>query len=218
MRSIVRPHIDEGFQSRFAHSYDRDGEYIVGRPILQAIEGRLLEEDCLGDVVEFGCGTGYWTRFIAGSAQRVFATDLSHDMLKVAWSQLRGFPNTRIQQADCARTPFARAGFDAVLMVNLLHVIDGPSRCLREAYRILRDGGVLVAIDLTGHGMSVSQKIGLGLRYLAKWGLPPRHGRHDMSPNELALLVESAGFRVGDVHLVQAGSNALYLKARKEVG
>jgi hypothetical protein len=65
--------------------------------------------------------------------------------------------------------------------------------------------------------MRVSQKIGLGLRYLTKWGLPPSKGRNDISPDELALLVESTGFRVSDVQLMQAGSNALYLKARKEL-
>ncbi|MGD9050154.1 MAG: class I SAM-dependent methyltransferase, partial [Anaerolineae bacterium] len=181
----MREHRVEAYWSRFAPSYDRDGEYVVGRPILQAIERRLLQERSLGEVVEFGCGTGYWTRVIAGIAQQVIATDLSDDMLEVAQNQLRGCQNVRIEKADCAKAPFPQARFDSVLMANLLHVIDRPLQCLQEGYRILRAGGVLIAIDFTSYGMRVSQKIKLGLRYLAKWGLPPRKGRDDMSPDEL---------------------------------
>ena len=165
--------------------------------------------------MEFGCGTGYWTSIVAGSAQHLVATDVSDEMLEVAQNQLRGFENARLQQADCASAPFPGGGFDSVLMVNLLHVIDRPSQCLLETHRILRDGGVLIAADLTSYRMRVLQRVGLGLRYVQKWGLPPRKGRDDMSPNELALLVESAGFRVEDVRLMEAGSNALFLKARK---
>jgi ABC-2 type transport system ATP-binding protein len=100
-------------------------------------------------------------------------------------------------------------------MANLLHVMDRPLQCLLEGYRILREGGVLLAVDFTSYGMRVSQKVTLGLRYLAKWGLPPRQGRDDMSPDELALIVESAGFKVQNVQLMEAGSNALYLRGQK---
>jgi ABC-2 type transport system ATP-binding protein len=104
----VKEHRVEAYWSRFARSYDRDGEYVVGRPILQAIERRLLQERSLGDVVEFGCGTGYWTKVIAGNAQQVVATDLSDDMLAVAQNGLREFQNVRIQKADCAKAPLPR--------------------------------------------------------------------------------------------------------------
>jgi ubiquinone/menaquinone biosynthesis C-methylase UbiE len=211
----VRENRIEAYWGRFARSYDRDGEYVVGRPILQAIERRLLQESDLGDVVEFGCGTGYWTRVIAGHAQQVIATDVSDDMLAVAQYQLRGFQNVRIEKADCAKAPLRQKGCDCVMMANLLHVIDRPLQCLQEGYRILREGGVLIAIDFTSYGMGVSQKVRLGLRYLAKWGLPPRQGRDGMSPDELALLVGSAGFKVQNVRLIQAGSNALYLRGQK---
>jgi ABC-2 type transport system ATP-binding protein len=175
----------------------------------------LLQERSLGDVVEFGCGTGYWTRVIARNAQQVIATDLSDNMLEVAQNQLRGFRNVRLQKADCARAPLLQGGCDCVLMANLLHVMDRPLQCLLEGYRILREGGVLLAVDFTSYGMRVSQKVTLGLRYLAKWGLPPRQGRDDMSPDELALIVESAGFKVQNVQLMEAGSNALYLRGQK---
>ena len=103
-------------------------------------------------------------------------------------------------------------------MANLLHVIDYPSRCLQETYRILREGGVLLAVDLTSFGMKASRRARLGLRYLRTWGLPPRQGRDSMSPAELMGLVEGAGFTAEDVRLLESSSNAVYLRGRKELG
>jgi ubiquinone/menaquinone biosynthesis C-methylase UbiE len=209
-------HSEERYWSRFAPSYDRDGEYVVGRPILQAIEKRLLGERCLGDVIEFGCGTGYFTKAIARNASHVTATDLSDEMLEVARTQLGAFQNVTIRNADCAHATFPAERFDTVFMANLIHVVDRPSQCLQESYRILRTGGSLIVVDFTGYRMSFSGKMRLVLRYLRRWGLPPRHGRNDVSPDGLVSLVEGVGYRVEDVQLIEGGSNALYLRGRKE--
>lgn len=208
----VRAHKQERYWSRFAHSYDRDGEYVVGKAILQAIETRLSEERDLGDVVEFGCGTGYFTRAIAGNARHVVATDLSDDMLEIARIQLSEFQNVTTRKADCASADFPDQMFDSVLMANLIHVIADPALCLRESHRILRNEGLLIAVDFTSYRMDLLRTTKLACRYLRRWGVPPRHGRNHMSPEELSSLVERAGFRIKDVQLVEGESNVLYLR------
>jgi len=213
--TAVKAQREERYWSRFALSYDRDGEYIVGNPILEAIVKRLSDEQDLGDSLEFGCGTGYFTRAMAGQARHVIATDLSDEMLEVAGAQLREFQNVTIQRADCASTDFSAETFDTVLMANLIHVIDNPSPCLQESYRILKRGGLLIAVDFTGYRLDLFRSIQLGLRYVRKWGVPPRHGRNALSPEELTRLVESAGFKIKDVQLLEGGSNALYLRGLK---
>ena len=212
----MKEHREENYWSRFATSYDRDGEYVVGKPILQAIEEQLLEERSLGNTIEFGCGTGYFTKAIARNARHVVATDLSDKMLEVAQAQLREFKNITIQKAHCADSSFSAESFDSAVLLNLIHVVDDPSQCLQESHRILRNGGSLILIDLTGYGMSFSKKMKLGFRYVRKWGLPRRRGQNDMSPDELVFLVQSAGFEVEDVQLLKDGANALYLKGKKK--
>jgi ABC-2 type transport system ATP-binding protein len=207
---------EERYWSRFARSYDVDGEYVVGRPILAAIEKKLLEEPRLGDVVEFGCGTGYFTRAIARNAEHVTATDLSDEMLTVARCRLKECRNVTVQKADCGGTSFPPQRFDGVFMANLIHVVGHPLSCLQESYRILRSGGWLIVVDFTGYQMSFRKTVKLVFRYLRRWGLPPRQGRNDLSPDELVRLVDSAGFEVQDVQLVQGGSNALYLRGAKK--
>jgi ABC-2 type transport system ATP-binding protein len=207
---------EESYWSRFASSYDRDGEYVVGKPILQAIEKKLLQEHSLGDAVELGCGTGYFTRAIARNARHLLATDLSDKMLEAARVQLAGVKNITIQKADCSNTAFAAETFDSVFLLNLVHVVGDPLRCLQESHRILHAGGLLVVVDFTGYRLHLSKKLNLVFRYLRTWGPPPRHGQNDMSPDELVFLVKRAGFQVKDVELLEDGANALYLRGEKK--
>ena len=206
---------EERYWSRFAHSYDRDGEYVVGHSILEAILNRLSEEHDLGDSLEFGCGTGYFTRELAGQARHVIATDLSDEMLQVARTELDQFQNVTVQKADCAITDFPAERFDTVLMANLVHVIANPLPCLLESYRVLKRAGLLIVVDFTGYRLSLSSTMRLVWKYVRKWGIPPRQGRNDLSPEELMGLVQSAGFRSSEVKLLKGGSNALYLRAIK---
>ena len=206
---------DEHYWSRFAASYDRDGEYVVGTGILQAIEKRLRKERSLGRTIELGCGTGYFTKAIAGNATQLVATDLSDAMLEVARIELGRFGNVAIQKADCRDIRFPAESFDTAILVNLVHVIENPAQCLQEANRIVRRGGALILVDLTAYGMSFPQKMNLVFRYLKKWGRPPRHGQSALSPEELVRLVEDSGFEVKAVELLEAGANALYLRGRK---
>ena len=205
----------ENYWSRFANSYDTDGEYVVGKAILQAIEGYLGDEVLLGNAVEFGCGTGYFTKAVAQNARHVIATDFSDEMLKVAQSTLGEFANVEIQKADCRDSSFSAESFDSAILVNLLHVIDEPSQCLQETNRILRKQGRLIAIDFTGYRLRFLKKVKLVLRYLSRWGRPPRNGKNDLSPEELVHLVENAGFEVTHIQLLEGGANALYLKGVK---
>ena len=188
----------------------------MGKRIIQLIEEALRSERSPGNALECGCGTGYFTEAIADNARHIVASDLSNEMLEVARVRLRGFKNVTVQRADCKNTSFPAESFDSVFLINLIHVIDNPLQCLRESRRILRYRGSLIVVDFTGYHLSFTKKMKLGLRYLRRWGLPPRGGRNNMSPEELVSLVERAGFQVEHVQLLADGANALYLKGEKK--
>ena len=206
---------EERYWSRFAKSYDRDGEYVVGKHIIRLIEETLAAERSLGNALECGCGTGTFTKAIARNARHLIAADLSNEMLEVARAQLRRFENVSIQKADCQNTSFPEESFDSVILTNLVHVIDNPLQCLRESFRILRENGSLIVIDFSGYQLSFAKKMKLGLKYLKVWGLPPRGGRDNMSPEQLRSLAHEAGFQVQNVLLLTGAANALYLKGTK---
>jgi len=205
----------EEYWSRLADRYDEGVAYIVGEGLQQEIAERLSEERGLGHVVEFGCGTGYFTRAIAPNADQITATDLSDEMLEVARAQLEPFGNVTVEKADCENVSFPAGKFDTVFMANVVHFLEHPLGALRESYRILRDGGLLLLVDYTGRGMGRFERLKLVMRFVRTCGMPPRHGQTNLSPDELGSLVEAAGFAVESIRLLGEETKALYLKGRK---
>jgi ABC-2 type transport system ATP-binding protein len=206
----------EKYWSKFASTYDDDQDYVVGKTILQAIDKRLSEECYLGDIIEFGCGTGYFTKEIAKKARNVIATDLSDEMLEIARIQLKEFRNITIQKVNCEDTSFPSGRFDTVFIANLVHVLINPTKVLQESHQILKNGGLLLIVDFTGYSMNWFEKIKSGIRYLRKWGMPPRHVWNNLSPDELASFVENVDFEVEEVQIIGDKVKALYLRGSKK--
>jgi ubiquinone/menaquinone biosynthesis C-methylase UbiE len=205
----------EEYWSKFVHGYDEGVDYIVGKSIQQEIIKRLLKEQNIGNVVEFGCGTGYFTKVIAKNAEHVIATDLSDEMLEVARTKLKEFQNITIQKADCENVSFPSGKFDTVFMANLIHFIENPFKALQESYRILKDEGLLLLVDYTGYSMKWFEKMKLGIRFIKKCGMPPRYAQTNLSPDEFSSLAESAGFKIERIQLIGEKTKTLYLKGRK---
>lgn len=204
----------EEYWSKFANTFDDDQKYIAGSAVQQALKEKLSEESDLGELIEFGCGAGFFTKAIAANASHVLATDLSDEMLVMARTQLKDLQNVNIEKADCEKTDFPDAKFDSVFMANLVHVIENPLIALRESYRILKNGGLLLIISYTPYGVKLFPKIKMVIRFIRKWGRPPAHYRN-LSPDELSSLVESTGFLVEEVQLIGDKIKGLYLKGRK---
>jgi len=205
----------EEYWSKFANHFNEEQTYIVGEAVQQAILERLSGEDDLGEIVEFGCGAGFYTKVLAKNASHVMATDLSDEMLAVARTQLKECQNVVIEKADCEKTEFPDGRFDSVFMANLVHIIENPSIVLQESYRILKDGGLIFIIDYTGYGMKRFELMKMGIRFIMKWGKPLKYFRSKLSPDELRSLVEGAGFKVEEVELMGDKTKALFLKGRK---
>ena len=208
----------EEYWSKFANTFDEDQTYIVGEPVQQAVLERLSGESDLGELLELGCGAGFYTKVLAANASHVMATDLSDEMLAVARIQLKDLQNVTIEKADCESTAFPDGKFDSIFMANLIHVIENPSIAIKESYRILKDGGLLLVIDYTAYGMRWFEKMKMGIRVLrkwAKWGKQPAYSKGNLSPDELCSLVESAGFKVEEVQLIGDKCKAIFLKGRK---
>jgi len=206
---------EERYWSKYTCNYDDIQEYIVGKAVRQEIIKGLNDERDPGEVIEFGCGTGYFTKVIARNAKSVIATDLSDEMLEIAEKELEEFYNVTVQKADCRVTSFTSGKFDTVFIAHLIHVIKNPSKTLKESFRILKSGGLLIITSYTGYGMNFFEKMKLAIRYLKKFGKPERHSKGNLSPGELICLVENAGFKVEDIKLIGNKIKALYLKGRK---
>jgi ubiquinone/menaquinone biosynthesis C-methylase UbiE len=203
------------YWSKLANTIDEYETYVVGEPIQRALMERLSEESGLGELIEFGCGAGLFTKVLAKNASHVMATDLSDEMLAVARAQLKGWQNVIVEKADCEKTDFPDGRFGSVFMANLIHVIENPSIALQESYRILKDGGLLLIVNYTGYGMNWFEVMKMGIRFLRSFRIGPPYSKGKLSSDELRSLVESAGFKVEEVQLMGDKTKALYLRGRK---
>jgi ABC-2 type transport system ATP-binding protein len=204
----------EKYWSRFQATFDENQEYVVGKDFLDDVKENIKRLSDLGEVLELGCGTGYFTEVVAQNADHVFATDLSDELLERAKIRLNEIDNITIQKENCTSTSFSSNQFDTVFMANLIHVIENPSLALQECYRILKDDGVLIITSFTNHGMKPLEIIKLGFRFMKVWGKPPKH-THRFSPDSLGSLMETAGFTIEESKLLGDKTKALYLIGKK---
>ncbi len=97
------------------------------------------------DVIELGCGTAYFSAWLARRGARPVAVDLTPAQLDSArrCQQHYGvhFP---LIEADAASVPLPDASFDLVVSEYGASVWCDPERWVREAARLLRPGGRLV--------------------------------------------------------------------------
>jgi ubiquinone/menaquinone biosynthesis C-methylase UbiE len=146
---------DGYFSEASARRYDHQVEILFGgtagamrRSILPVLKNDTKGE---GRWLEIGCGTGSATRPVLATfpKARVTALDLSASYLKVAQENLRSFDNVDFVRGDGTRLEFKDETFDVVYSVYLLHELPREERekLVREAFRVLKPGGVLLLAD-----------------------------------------------------------------------
>ncbi|KPA15539.1 type 11 methyltransferase [Candidatus Magnetomorum sp. HK-1] len=90
--------ITEEYWSRFPDTYDKKMEYVVGKELRDEIIQELNRLSELGELVEFGCGTGIFTEVIVQKTKSMFATDLSDSLLAVARTRIGDHPKVTRQK------------------------------------------------------------------------------------------------------------------------
>ena len=90
-------------------------------------------------VLDVGCGNGSYLQALAERGIDAIGCDLSLGMLRAA-------PATRLVNGDVQMLPFTADSFDIVLAPHMLYHVPDRAMAAAELRRVLRAGGVLVAI------------------------------------------------------------------------
>ncbi|HEY5622924.1 MAG TPA: class I SAM-dependent methyltransferase, partial [Gammaproteobacteria bacterium] len=98
------------------------------------------------DVLEFGCGTGSTALIHAPKVKHILAIDYSQKMVDIANRKLAdsGLNNVEFDCATLFDLSHGSESFDAVLALNVLHLLDDHEASIRKAYELLKPGGVFV--------------------------------------------------------------------------
>lgn len=118
-----------------------------------AFVARLVRLGARGRMLDIGTGPGHIPLLVCDRIAdcRVVAIDLARHMLAHAERHRGRSPHrdrVELRLADAKGLDFADGAFDAVFSNTILHHIPEPAELLREAWRVLRPGGVLLVRDL----------------------------------------------------------------------
>lgn len=105
--------------------------------------------------LDLGCGGGHAAFALAPHAGEVVAYDLVPEMLRVVadGAAERGLRNVTTAQGSVAALPFAGGAFDLVVTRYSAHHWNDLGAGLREARRVLRDGGAAAFADVLTPGV-----------------------------------------------------------------
>lgn len=99
------------------------------------------------DLVDVGCGNGYWLPRYAETARLVVGVEPDSDLLPVAQARVNALVNARAEPGSAEQLPFDDASVDVAHARFAYFYGEGCEQGLAEVLRVLRPGGVLAVID-----------------------------------------------------------------------
>ena len=143
--------VNKQFSSQ-ASAYLTSAVHATGRD-LQRLAARLSAFPD-ASVLDMGCGAGHASFVAAGQVARVTAYDLSAQMLEVVAraAEDKGLENITTRQGYAEVLPFDDETFDAVITRYSAHHWHDVGQALREVRRVLRPGGIFIAMDVMSPG------------------------------------------------------------------
>lgn len=185
----------------------------VGDMALKRRARRIIEELELkeGDVVlDAGCGDGFYLHLLSELGKfKITGLDFDKKALESAKKNLKGVRNVNIMQGSVMELPFKANTFNKVVLTEVAEHLPDDLKGLKEIYRVLKPGGILV-LTVPNHN------------YPFLWDpinkiLEATSGKHIKSgfwagiwnqhirlyfPDQIAKKVKKAGFSVEEVECV----------------
>ena len=169
-----------------------------------------LEPDM--EVLEFGCGTGSTAIAHAPFVKHIQAIDFSSNMIEIAQGKAdaAGIRNVTFATATIDDLEAADEAFDAVLALNILHLLKDKEAVIAKVHRMLKPGGVFVTSTVCLGSMMklLSWIVPIGKRF----GLLPQVKA--FSTQELQESLTRAGFTI-DYQWVPGIARSIFVVAKK---
>ena len=99
------------------------------------------------EVLEFGCGTGSTALVHAPHVKRYHAVDVSSGMIDIAERKLalESIDNLSFSAVAMEELALPEQSLDAILGLNILHLMNDWQQVIQHVYTLLKPGGVFVS-------------------------------------------------------------------------
>lgn len=161
---------------------------------LQIEVAKHMKAKVKGLILDLGCGSGGWEKFLIKKNNCVIGLDISTERLLKA---KKLFPGTQFICGDAYHLPFRHHVFDIVFAGYVLHHLRLFECALTETRRVLRRSGILCSIDpnalhpLSQLGAKIRPKSKLLRFFLGDFSDP---GERPLYPFELFNAAKKTGF------------------------
>ena len=162
-------------------------------------------------VLEFGCGSGGTAIYYVPKVKSVLATDISGKMLEIAQQKAKqaGVDNITFRQSAVEDIDADPESFDAVLGLNVLHLLEDVDGAIAKVNELLKDEGIFVSSTPLMGDVSVLLRWLIAAMQLL--GLAPHVTR--LTRDQLVDKLGSAGFSIEKEW--QVNRESLFVVARK---
>ncbi|HNZ43733.1 MAG TPA: methyltransferase domain-containing protein [Bacteroidales bacterium] len=124
----------------------------------------LQAEKKSGLILDYGCGTGYKTMFLADDNWKIMGIDISSVSIEFANKAVqKNNANAMYQVMDCEQMQFSDNSFDLVIDYGTFSSLS-MEKAFPELLRVLKPDGSLVAIETFGHNPLTNFKRWLNVR------------------------------------------------------
>lgn len=170
------------------------------------------------NILEVGCGTGSTALLLARDVRHVTASDLSDNMIRIGSEKARGqgVLNVTFVKAELFDRAIESGPYDAVLALNLLHLLEDTPAAIQRISDLLKPGGTFISKTVCRPGSGTPLKfriIKMILPLLQLIGKAPYV--NFMEIRELEEIISSAGFKIVETGNYPAHPPNRYIVARK---
>jgi SAM-dependent methyltransferase len=103
----------------------------------------IVTEEMVGSqktAIDFGCGSGRWSRYISKRFGAIAAVDPS-EAIFAASKVLKDAPNVHLYKASIDNLPFKDGSFDFGFSLGVLHHIPDTAKAMQDCVRKIKPGG-----------------------------------------------------------------------------
>lgn len=145
-----------------------------------AVEAAILEAAGRGPfrkLVDLGSGTGRMLTLLGPYSDAAVGLDLSQQMLNIARNHVAeaGLDRCELRHGDIFGTRLPGQSADLVVVHQVLHYLADPAAAVREAARLVAEGGRLLIVDFAPHALEFlreqhqHRRLGFSESEMARW-------------------------------------------------